>query len=186
MKHNTRRAPFARREMAELEELFVKEFYEGFGERNAGELSAAPIPGFEETDDILGAFCGWLRAKLPPVVCLRENGKRFEEVIGAIAKLEDFFRREEPSAVFQVRQDPLLGTTLSLSVTCALLSVSDPKEFARLIAGADSFEATPLTDGTTTPTTSAAPKRRRSAKARSERALSGENSRAALAKQRKL
>ena len=39
MKHNTRRAPFARREMAELEELFVKEFYEGFGERNAGELS---------------------------------------------------------------------------------------------------------------------------------------------------
>lgn len=148
MKHNTRRAPFARREMAELEELFVKEFYEGFEERNAGELSAAPIPGFEETDDILGAFCGWLRAKLPPVVYLRENGKRFEEVIGAIAKLEDFFRREEPSAVFQVRQDPLLGTTLSLSVTCALLSVSDPKEFARLVAGADSLEATPLTDGT--------------------------------------
>ena len=148
MKHNTRRAPFARREMAELEELFVKEFYEGFGERNAGELSAAPIPGFEETDDILGAFCGWLRAKLPPVVYLRENGKRFEEVTGAIAKLEDFFRREGPSAVFQVRQDPLLGTTLSLSVTCALLSVSDPKEFARLVAGADSLEATPLADGT--------------------------------------
>ena len=47
MKHNTRRAPFARREMAELEELFVKEFYEGFGERNAGELSRIKrVPDF--------------------------------------------------------------------------------------------------------------------------------------------
>ena len=151
MKHNTRRAPFARRERAELDELFGEELFEeleGPEERDAGELSAASIPDPEEADEILDAFCGWLRAKLPPVVFLRVNGKRFEEVTGEIAKLEDFFRLEEPSATFQVRQDPLLGTTLALTVTCALLSVSDPKEFARLIAGADSFEATPLTDGT--------------------------------------
>ena len=151
MKHNTRRAPFARREKTELDELFGEEFFEELEEleeRNAGELSAASIPDPEEADEILDAFCGWLRAKLPPVVYLRENGKRFEEVTEAIAKLEDFFRLEEPSATFQVRQDPLLGTTLALTVTCALLTASDPKEFARLIAGADSFEATPLTDGT--------------------------------------
>ena len=151
MKHNTRRAPFARREKTELDELFGEEFFEELEEleeRNAGELSAASIPDPEEADEILDAFCGWLRAKLPPVVYLRENGKRFEEVTEAIAKLEDFFRLEEPSATFQVRQDPLLGTTLALTVTCALLSVSDPKEFARHVAGADSLEATPLTDGT--------------------------------------
>lgn len=150
MKQNKRRAPFAKRRQTELDELFDEECFEELEEtkRDAGKLSAASIPDPEEADDTLDAFCGYLRAMLPTVVYLRENEKRLEEVIGAIAKLENFFRREEPSAIFKVTQDPLLGTTMAFSVNCVLFSPNDTKEFARLIARADNFEATPLTDGT--------------------------------------
>lgn len=84
---------------------------------------------------------------MPKTVYLVKNGSRFEEIACALRAIKSFIESVEPDAKFNISHDNLTGTSLSLEVTCTLLSFTRVDEFCAVIQKVDSIDITPLTNG---------------------------------------
>lgn len=84
---------------------------------------------------------------MPETVYLMRNGKRYDEIVGAMDKIQKFIESVEPDAEFKISKDELVGTSIALEVTCTLLSFTEVEQFCAVAQKADSIDIMPMTDG---------------------------------------
>lgn len=97
--------------------------------------------------DEIDALLSFYEEHMPKTVYLMRNKGRYEEIVKAMDDIKKFIETIESDATFEISKDELIGTSLALEVTCALLSMTEVDQFCDAIKKADSIDITPKTDG---------------------------------------
>lgn len=99
-------------------------------------------------NDGIDVLLALIEAHMPETVYLVRNKGRYDKIVDAMKKIQDFVASIDDDARFEVSKDQLIGTSIVLDVNCTLLAFTEVDKFCDAIKTADSIDIVALTDGT--------------------------------------
>lgn len=98
---------------------------------------------FDALDELLAFY----KKYIPQTVYLMKNPNRYPEVEKAVKEISDFALAIDSTAKVKSKPDDLTGSSLCLEITTDLIVVDEIDKFCSALSKADTFEASPLTNG---------------------------------------
>lgn len=97
--------------------------------------------------DVLDELLAFYKKHMPKTAYLMKNPARYHEVEKAVEEISDFVLSIDSNAKVEAKPDNLTGSSLCFEITTDLIVVDEIDKFCVALSKADTFEASPLTNG---------------------------------------
>lgn len=97
--------------------------------------------------DVLDELLAFYKKHIPKTAYLMKNPNRYPEVEKAVKEIKDFALAIDSTAKIEAKPDDLTRSSLCLEITTDLIVIDEIDKFCSALSKADTFEASPLTNG---------------------------------------